>query len=199
MLNWLYAPPSLDYHGSSAALSQLRPVSAPPLGEAEWARALAFLRARLRKLLDRFDDSAVEDATQEAAIRLLRVVRREQVRNTDALMNVICRKIAIDTMRWHKRRQATFEPMSESVEYGFTLPVDPLARIEFAVLEFFRGRQAACYELAVAYFNDRDWEHVAGSLGKSHAAVRKQWSRCLGQLRSVAMRSPDLLFAWVTK
>jgi DNA-directed RNA polymerase specialized sigma24 family protein len=175
----------------------VKPAAPHLLSEADWAQARAFLHGRLRRLLDRCDEAVVEDATQEAAVRLLRVMRREEVRNLEALMNDICRKTAIDIMRSNGRFRATFEPLDEQAEHvAIESTADPLERLEFAVLEFFRGRQAACYDLAVAYFNDRDWEQVADTVGKSHAAVRKQWSRCLGLLRSVARRSSDPLFSW---
>jgi hypothetical protein len=154
----------------------------------------------MQRLLDRCDDAVVEDATHEAAIRLLRVVRREQVRNHDALMNDICKKTAIDTMRWRRRHRETFEPLGEG---GDPSPADgaiaPLPRLEFAVIEFFRERQAGCWGLAKAYFDDRDWEHVARSIGKSHVAVRKQWSRCVALLRAAALRTHDPLFSWVRR
>lgn len=196
-VHWPHVPPPTCFRPWRHPLEQLKSAAPGLLGEQDWTRARAFLHARLRQLLDRCDEAVVEDATQEAAIRLLRVIRRESVRNHEALMNDICRKTAIDTMRWNQRCRQTFESIDESpVERPVSDSVDPLARMEFVVLEFFRGRHAACYELAVAYFNDRDWEQVAEAVGKSHAAIRKRWSRCVAVLRSVARRSPDFLSAW---
>ncbi len=167
---------------------------APPvgLGESTWARARAVMRDRLRQLLYRADEATVEDAAQEALVRLLRVVRHEGVRNLDALMNDICRKTAIDHLRWSRRFGESFEPMMDHhQDKAFESPVDPLSRLEFVVLEFFQARQTPCYELAVAFFDDRSWEQVAEVTGKSYASVRKQWSRCVALLRELARRAPE--------
>lgn len=157
VLDWPHVPPPARARRWS--LPRVKPAAPHLLSEADWAQARAFLHGRLRRLLDRCDEAVVEDATQEAAVRLLRVMRREEVRNLEALMNDICRKTAIDIMRSNGRFRATFEPLDEQAEHvAIESTADPLERLEFAVLEFFRGRQAACYDLAVAYFNDRDWE-----------------------------------------
>ena len=42
----------------------------------------------------------------------------------------------------------------------------------------------------------RTWREVAASLGRTEAAVRQQWSRCLKDLRKAAAESEGLLRAW---
>ena len=158
---------------------------------------------RLRQILYRADEATVEDAAQEALVRLLRVVRHEGVRNLDALMNDICRKTAIDHLRWCRRFGESFEPMMDHRQgEALESPVDPLTRLEFVVLEFFQARQTPRYELAVAFFDDRSWEQVAEVTGKSYASVRKQWSRCVALLRELARRAPEcfssLMGSWMT-
>ena len=54
------------------------------------------------------------------------------------------------------------------------------------MLEFFTARESRCRDLATAFFAEQDWKAVAEAEGRSHDAVRKQWSRCLGMLREAA-------------
>jgi RNA polymerase sigma factor (sigma-70 family) len=174
-----------------------RPVAAtgaPAANEAEirWDEASAFARRRLEYELPSWARGQVDDLVQETMVRLLRAVRREPVENLEALMTEIARRTAIDCLRRRSRwsivlceEAGDIEAVPDPAARGPRLG-DPLERMRFVVLEFFAAREARCRDLAVAYFAEQDWKAVAAAEGRSHEAVRKQWSRCLGMLRQAA-------------
>jgi DNA-directed RNA polymerase specialized sigma24 family protein len=178
------------------------PPSAASEAEIQWDEASAFLRRRLGYEVPASSRGQIDDLVQECLVRLLRVVRREPVENLEALMTEIARRTAIDCMRRRTRWKAIVEPegpgfaelpdpRARADEIG-----DPVERLHFVVLEFFTIREAPCRDLAAAFFTEQDWKAVAAARGRSHDAVRKQWSRCLGILRDAAREDPALLMEW---
>jgi DNA-directed RNA polymerase specialized sigma24 family protein len=171
--------------------------------EVRWTEARRFLAGRLRGELRGLDAESLDDLTQEALTRLLRSVRREGVLNLEALMTSIAHRTAIDHIRRHYRWAKLVESVPDPAEAPGALavpaagpPGDSLERLRFVVLEFFARNESGCHELACAYFDGRDWRRVAQTLGRSHDAVRRQWSRCVGALRAEAARDRGLLMDW---
>lgn len=169
-----------------------RPLAAASETEIRWSEAVIFLRRRLGYELPASVRTHLDDLVQESLVRLLRAVRRERVDNVEALMTEIARRTAIDCLRRNTRWSAIVtgdsseidqvpDPASRSAPLG-----DPVERLQFVVLEFFTERETRCQELATAYFAEQDWKEVASRCGRSHDAVRKQWSRCLELLRQAA-------------
>lgn len=169
----------------------------------QWAEAREFLRRRLAASLDRVDPTVIEDLTQEALLRLLRALRREEVRNLEALMTEIARRTRIDFLRHRRVRMAHMEPLTPAAE-AVPAPETPPAwslghpgrRVRFIVLEYFQSHHARCLELGRRFFAGQDWHAVARHLGVQHATARQQWSRCLARLREHAAGDPGLLKAW---
>src|SRR2546426_7198473 len=170
--------------------------------EIRWDEATQFLRRRLDYELPTRARHQLDDLVQESLVRLLRAVRREPVENLEALMTEIARRTAIDCLRRRTRWSALLspaEPAIDEVPDPTARPDDlgdPVERLHFVVLEFFTVREARCRELAVAFFAEQDWKLVAEGQGRSHRAVRKQWSRCLELLRAAARSDPGLLMDW---
>ena len=160
--------------------------------EIRWSEAAAFLRRRLDYELPASARPHLDDLVQESLVRLLRAVRREPVLNVEALMTEIARRAAIDCLRRNTRWSAILTVDSSELDRAAdSAPShsrlgDPVERLQFVVLEFFTVREARCQELATAYFAEQDWKAVASRSGRSHDAVRKQWSRCLEMLRQAA-------------
>lgn len=170
-----------------------------PLSESQWGEAREFLRRCVRRRLFRYGEADVQDVTQEAAIRLIRMLRREGASNLEALMSVICQRATTDFIR-RQTRHPSPEPLDEqgpdSATPPNTLRASELERLQFALLELFRTQDAKCHELATAYFKERDWRSVAKDLNESHAAIRQQWQRCRAKVKKVARRCPDYLLEW---
>jgi DNA-directed RNA polymerase specialized sigma24 family protein len=166
--------------------------------EIRWDEAVVFLRRRLERDLRAGGRAQIDDLVQESLVRLLRAVRREPIENVEALMTEIARRVAIDCVRREVRWNALVEPAGAALDRiadpsPDALLGDPLERLQFVVLEFFTARETRCRELAVAYFAEQDWKRVAARAGRSHEAVRKQWSRCLDMLRASAREEPGPL------
>jgi DNA-directed RNA polymerase specialized sigma24 family protein len=174
-------------------------VASGPEAAIDWVAARQFLSRALAKNLRRASPADIQDLTQEACINLLRTVRREPVRNLNALMNDIARKTAIGharrSVRWHSLlHRAAVEQAStpgSTVEVG-----DPIERFRFVVLEFFRRNSPNCHDLAIRYLQEGNWAEVAAHLGRNPAAIRQQWSRCVGVLRERTRRSAGILWEW---
>lgn len=164
-----------------------------------WRDTLHLMKRVLKRHLQADEQREVEDLAQEAAIRLLRATRRGAVERVEGLASDIARKTAIDYIRtqarWRLLIRHTADPAdSEASLSTATPPGDPLDRFRFVVLEYFRGSDQDCEDLARVYFEDAEtWNDVAGRLGMTPAAVRQRWSRCMGSLRDRIRRDPDFL------
>jgi len=161
----------------------------------DWKEAARFLRSCLAARDPSLQPTDVDELTQEAVIRLLRAVRRGEVTNLNGLMYKIVHDTRVDFTRRGVRDRARRGLPPGGIE---ALPapspgsgIDPIELIRFIVLEFFRVHHSACRELAEIYFERGDWQSVATRLGRTHAAVRKQWSRCVQRLREEAARNPS--------
>jgi RNA polymerase sigma factor (sigma-70 family) len=169
----------------------------------DWVAARAFLRVRLRRSLVAEDSAVIDELTQEAMVRLLRAVRRQEVRNLEALMNVIADRTRVDHIRAQRARMNVFQPMdSATADVPEFRPrpaaaVEDLgARLQFAVLEYFHLHNPRCRELALHYFAERDWTDVARKTGRKPEAVRQQWSRCVKRLAAGVAGSAEPLWIW---
>jgi len=170
----------------------------------DWADAGRFLRACLGARDPSLQAADLDDLTQEALIRLVRAVRRGEVANLNALMYELARCTDIDFIRRWNRWRKVFGPMPEG-EIAVAAPPspdgsalgDPIERFRFIALEFFHATNAPCRELAEFYFRGLDWQSVAARLGRSHEAVRKQWSRCVQRLKAVAPSNVGWLAIWL--
>jgi RNA polymerase sigma factor (sigma-70 family) len=171
----------------------------------DWNAAREFLHRQLSIALDRVDPAEIQDLTQEALIGLVGAVRREPPRNLEALMTTIARRTGIDYIRRRRTWSRVMTPMEEShAERPDPRAADPETmgdpkeRLAFIVLEFFRVQSAPCYELAEYRFAGVDWKDVGEKTHRSHAAIRKQWERCVAMLRKCAGESDDPLSRWAS-
>jgi len=177
-----------------AFANEMRPTDARGAAsevEIHWDEAADFVRRRLRLVLRAAPADTIDDLVQESLVRLLRVVRREPVENVEALMTEIARRTAVDWLRRRTRWNALIDPASPPGDLAdrVAAPVeggDPLERLRFVVVEFFAVGESGCRELAVAH-----------ARGRSHDAVRKQWSRCLRLLREAAREERSPLMEWM--
>lgn len=155
----------------------------------DWDRLRALIRQRVRVQLYRAQPSDLDEITQRALVRVLRVLRCTQARNPEGLATWAADLAVKDWLRsnrrWHLRHTGlpSGDIQSPDRAPGAGSFGDPLERLRFVVLEYFRSREAACAELAEPFFASCDWEQVARATGRSHDAVRKQWSRCIARLR----------------
>lgn len=172
----------------------------------DWEAARTRTMARIRAELPGWGRERIEDLAHEALIQLLRVVRREGIRNLDGLLGQVAKTTVIDAIRREQRRRARFSEVGEDLPEVPAPPVgpddelaDPLERLRFVVLEHFRRHDTACGGLALAFFSDEDWKTVAEGLGRTYDAVRQQWSRCVRALRAALASEAGPLFDWITE
>ena len=172
--------------------------------EIDWDRARSQLRTRIRTQLGRCEETHLEDLTHEGLIVLLRVARRDGVRNLDGLVVTVARTVAINEIRRIKRRRAHLADWDQSLDQVLKLPSssphewdESLQELWFLVLEFFRVRKAPCHSLAMAYAELGDWKASAERLGLEHDAARQQWSRCARMLRDELRRDPGPFRDWL--
>ena len=163
----------------------------------DWREARDFLRRRIAREAWRADEETRQDLVQLSLVRLVRAVRRLPAENLEALMNVIARRVTLD---WLDSRRAAPHLSSLDDAEGNPLPIASphetradLDRLRFIVVAFFTEHSAPCLGLANEFFGGHDWAEVASARGASHAAIRKQWSRCIGQLRQAERERPGLL------
>src|SRR5262245_51943073 len=172
--------------------------------EIDWNRARSFLRTRIRAQLGRCEESQLEDLTHEGLIVLLRLARREGIRNVDGLIASVARTVAINEIRRLKRRRAHLADWDRSLDQILKLPTsnpdewdDSLQELWFLVLEFFRVRKVQCHALAMAYAELGDWKATAARVGLEHDAARQQWSRCARMFRDELRRDPGPFRDWL--
>lgn len=177
------------------------PLTAERENQIPWTEARTFLRECIATRHRPRDAATLEDLTQEALVRLLRVIRREEVANMNGLMYEIARRTWIDHIRREKRVRVLIERAErdgESIrsphdgDFG-----DPLERLRFMILEYFRTNRAPCHAIALVYFEGQDWKTVAGRMGRPYSAIRKQWSRCIQVLRDALGSNPSWLSDWL--
>jgi DNA-directed RNA polymerase specialized sigma24 family protein len=177
--------------------------------EIRWTEVQGFLKSWFARRCGSAHASHVDDLTQEACIRLLRMVRREAPRDLEAAMGAIAHRTWIDHLRRHLRWKAVLAPWDETVEQHAAAPDaadpddaatpagDPVTRLRFMVLEFFRAQRAECYELGTRRFGGQDWRAISAAVGRGYAAVRQAWSRCMKRFRETASGLDEDLLRWV--
>jgi DNA-directed RNA polymerase specialized sigma24 family protein len=172
--------------------------------EIDWNRARSLLRTRIRSQLGRCDETQLEDLAHEGLIILLRLARRDGVRNLEGLIVNVSRNVAINEIRRLKRRRLRLVDWDQSLEQILELPDsspdvwdDSLRELWFLVLEFFRVKKAACHGLAMTYAELGDWKSAGERLGLEHDAVRQQWSRCARMFREELRRDPGRFREWM--
>lgn len=175
-------------------------VNEPDNLEHDWDQVRRTLSRMLSRKLFREDHATLDDLTQEALVRLLRAARRDTILNIDGLMETIAQRTVVDFLRSRRIWDTQDIDVNEDPD-NLRLPKTFLdewppscERVEFAVLEFFESKNSGCLELAHHYFAERNWLEVARTLGRPHAAIRQQWTRCVELLRKTA-RS-DAGFGW---
>lgn len=165
----------------------------------DWAWARARIRERLSHLLGR-EDPALDDLTHEAAISLLRAVRRNGTTSLEGLIAVIAKGTAADEIRRRKRerpRLSEWEVELVSLEGG-AHPDSPDGSPDtdllwFFLIEYLRTHDSHGHVLALAFADLGSWPRVAESLGQSPAATRQQWSRSVRRFKQSLRRDPGLL------
>lgn len=170
--------------------------------EIDWEDLRAQVRRCVRARLDRAHPNDVDEICQRALVGILRTSRREGIANPSGLAAVAAQRAIKDWLRARRRWWAHHPELNgydavhldeESLppeEFG-----DPLERVRFVVLEFFRTNHASCHELAQPYFEANDWNVVAARIGRTPDAVRKRWSRCIAVLRQSLRGDLGSLFA----
>jgi len=184
----------------AAQVEPLSQVDSGAQAQIDWSAAGKFLRRRIQAKLSDISSADIDDIVQDALIRALRASRRERVRNIEALMNVIADRTCADFLRSRMRWRAIMGSWSAAgSKMRDRVPSaepfgDPIERAAFMVLEYFRTRNAPCYDLATLYFGRQiKWSEIARKMGKSPGAIRQQWYRCVEALRNEAKRLGDLL------
>ena len=169
----------------------------------DWNATRTRLRERITFQLGR-EDTSLEDLTQQAVITILRLSRRQEIRNLDGLIQVVARDTAIDEIRRRQRARARHDDWESSWRQIESLP-DPSRHpwdgaeelLWFLLLEYLRQHQAPCHALAVRYAELGDWRKVAAEAGRSYVAVRQQWARCGKAFRAALKKDPGPFKEWV--
>jgi DNA-directed RNA polymerase specialized sigma24 family protein len=170
--------------------------------EINWEELRAQVRGCVQARLDRAHPTDIDEICQRALVGILRTSRRETIANPSGLATIAAERAIKDWLRARRRWwahhpelnaydavQIDDEPLP-SEEFG-----DPLERVRFVVLEFFRINHARCRELAEPYFESSDWNEVAARLQCTPEAIRKRWSRCIAVLRASLKGDLAPLFA----
>lgn len=161
----------------------------------DWDEARRFL-ARAMSQHAGAGDSYIDDLVQEACVRLLRAQRRGPVTDLEALMRAVARGAWVDHIRRRTRARLYTEQFGRELETESSLNDPELGdlvdRLELVVQEMLDREGATdCKQLALEYFESRDWRVVSERLGLSYSAARKRWSRCVVRLRAAFARHPD--------
>lgn len=164
----------------------------------DWAWARTRIRERLSHRLGR-EDPALDDLTHQAAISLIRAVRRNGTTNLEGLIAVIAKGTAADEIRRRQRARrdlSDWEVELASLEDG-THPDSPNGSPDtdllwFFLLEYLRTHDSHGHVLAVAFADLGNWRRVAESLGQSPDATRQQWSRSVRRFKKSLRRDPGL-------
>ncbi len=172
----------------------------PGITSLDWDDVRHKLRRLVRGLAGDTDAAVVDDLVQETCVRLLRVTRREQVREPEALLATLARRTWYDHLRRLVRTRERFQTMGDD---GFDAadPAapwdadlgDPAERLALAVQEIFVSQDATtCLDLLQHYLAAASWQLLATREGVPYTAIRKRWSRCLSLARAQLVADPDL-------
>ena len=159
----------------------------------DWGEALRFFRGALGRLVAGGDGHLVNSLASDAALRLIRVARRERIEKPEAMMTTIAYRVYQD---W-KRKLAdapSIVPIDSVGDTGERIDIpDPgaagravaaelasTAWLTFKALELIhRVAGDECRQYLKAYYLDqRDHADIAGDLAITVTASRKRKSRC---------------------
>ena len=160
------------------------------------------VQSRLRQLFSAMsgglEPDLRDDLVQEACVRLLRVTRRETVRDTEALLATVARRTWYDHLRRAVRTRERFEALGDT-DPAAAAPTwdpqigDPAERLLLAVQELFTTHGAdECLGLLRHYLAAAGWQQLAAAQGVAYQTLRKRWSRCLALARTKLAADPDL-------
>lgn len=166
----------------------------------EWGEIQESLRRHFLGLSQGAEPADIDDLVQEASVRLLRVVRREEVREMDSLLSKVARRTWYDHLRRVIRARERANNKSEQEEIEGRLSSnwlaelgDPAERLALVVQEFFVGRGAAeCLDLLRHFLDATSWKCLAEQQKVDSATLRKRWSRCLAMARAGIAGDEDL-------
>ncbi len=122
-------------------------LDSPDTTSFDWSDVRRKLRHLVEGLSGGADTHLVDDLVQEACVRLLRVSRREPVREPDALLATLARRTWYDHLRRAVRTRERFQALGDS-DPGVVDPTpsweadlgDPAARLSLVLQEFFFGQ-----------------------------------------------------------
>ncbi len=179
------------------------------MGEAHWDESVAswesrraFIRSVLLRQRYGLDPEEVADLTGEVLVRIFIATRSASPDNPEGFMTTIAHRTAVD---WALRRKrwrtlvhawdAAAERVADSAPAPGEIPSDDvLDRLRFLALEYFRGYQPGCVDVASAYFAEVAWRDVARELDERPNTLAQRWHRCREQfLAEVRARGP----AWL--
>jgi DNA-directed RNA polymerase specialized sigma24 family protein len=166
----------------------------------EWDEIQEDLRRAFLGLSRGAEPADIDDLVQEASVRLLRIVRREKVREMGSLLPTLARRTWYDYLRRVIRaRERANDPGEQQEIAGQLSPGwnaelgDPAERLALVVQEFFVGRGAReCLDMLRHFLSAASWELLARQKDVEAATLRKRWSRCLAQARTGIAGDEDL-------
>lgn len=175
-------------------------VPSPP----DWHALRAFTLQRIRGRLRFTPAETLEDLAQEVMVTLFRLSQREPLLNPEALATTLVHRVCVDHVRRMRGPSGRLDPLPDS-DTPLELPAadpsqevtaDMLELFRFVVLEHFRTSDVPCRELAVDFFAEQNWSAVASRLGLKHNTVIKRWSRCMEQVRQLALSQHGPVWEW---
>ena len=166
----------------------------------EWGEIQENLRRTFLGLSQGAEPADIDDLVQEASVRLLRIVRREEVREMGSLLPTVARRTWYDYLRRVIRaRERASDPGEQREIAGQLSPGwnaelgDPAERLALVVQEFFVGRGAReCLDLLRQFLSATSWQQLAGQQDVEPTTLRKRWSRCLAMARAGIVGDEDL-------
>lgn len=165
----------------------------PGLQQIEWSTASRSMRRMIAARLFRPEPSVVDDLTQEALIRLMRIARTQDVRNVEATM----RHVVYWTVGDHLRRHTNDASLDDVGEHADGDPAWAMQRAASTVLRFFESiGRGECSDRTRDLLAGLTWNDVAERDARSADAVRQEWSRCAKQFRAAYPSSAPLFAMW---
>ena len=151
----------------------------------DWSRIHRGLTERILQLMYRRDPHLADDLAQEATIRLLRTLRREEPKELERLMTTVASRTFADHLR--RRQVLPLDPDDSRLHEEVSEQSDeevgrhPLDLLDLVVRELLRKQDPLCLRLYRQWRARREWKEVAAAMQppSTAAAVRKKYSRCL--------------------
>lgn len=169
----------------------------------DWAWVRTRIRERLSHRLGR-EDPALDDLTHQAAIELLRVVRRDGATSLEGLIAAVALGTAVDEIRRRQRERngkARWEAELANLERqgypDFRDGSPDTGLLWFLLLQYLRTHDPPAHRLGVAYAELGSWPRVADSIGQNPDATRQQWSRSVRRFLKSLRRDPGPFEDWL--